>query len=259
MENKIIRKELFGFNFISTIDNREIIENIINHSDEYNNKLPFMITPNVDQLVKFNDPKIEYLKSFYQKSEYILPDGQPIVWSSKLFGKALASRLAGSDFFLDFWNELKQLNSTALLVVPNQLVADYLEKEYSYCKCYVPPMFKVDDTEGYDIVRAEIKELLISFSPKYFFIGLGFPKQELLAKDIYEEMINKNIKFPLTLLLGASFEFYVGEVKRAPLWMQKNGLEWFYRFLQEPKRMFRRYFIDDTKFLLIVIKEYFKK
>lgn len=60
---------------------------------------------------------------------------------------------------------------------------------------------------------------------------------------------------PLTLLLGASFEFYTNEIKRAPLWIQKVGFEWFYRFLQEPKRMFKRYFIDDIKFLSLVYKE----
>ena len=63
-----------------------------------------------------------------------------------------------------------------------------------------------------------------------------------------------NFKMPLTLLLGTSFEFYRG-TKRAPIWMQKIGMEWFYRFIQEPKRMFKRYFIDDIKFIFILSKK----
>jgi len=258
MENKIIRNLLFDFDFISSKDNNIIINNIINEHNSYIEKNPFLITPNVDQIVKFNEQKMKSIKDFYKNSEYILPDGQPIVWSSRFLGKSLISRLTGSDFFVEFWNEVKKTNTTVFMVVPNNFVADYLEKEYINCKCYVPTMFSIHEN-SYKIVKKEIKKMIINFSPKYFFVGLGFPKQEILAKDIYEEMTTKNIQFPLTLLLGASFEFYVGEVKRAPIWMQKNGLEWFYRFMQEPRRMFKRYFIDDTKFLLIVIREYLKK
>ncbi|WP_249685627.1 WecB/TagA/CpsF family glycosyltransferase, partial [Bacillus velezensis] len=59
--------------------------------------------------------------------------------------------------------------------------------------------------------------------------------------------------------IGASIDFIAGTVKRTPIWMQKVGLEWFYRFLQEPTRMFRRYFINDSYFLVLVSKEFFKR
>jgi N-acetylglucosaminyldiphosphoundecaprenol N-acetyl-beta-D-mannosaminyltransferase len=127
-----------------------------------------------------------------------------------------------------------------------------LKQEYQNCNCYVPPYFQTS-TQEYLTIKKEIQTLIKLHQPEFLFIGLGFPKQEILAKDLYMELNNN---FPLTLLLGASFEFYTNEIKRAPKWIQQIGFEWFYRFLQEPKRMFKRYFIDDVKFISLVYKEY---
>nr|WP_316047395.1 WecB/TagA/CpsF family glycosyltransferase [Planococcus glaciei] len=63
------------------------------------------------------------------------------------------------------------------------------------------------------------------------------------------------MKVPVSLGIGASFDFEAGTIRRAPIWMQKSGLEWFWRFCQEPKRMFKRYFIDDSQFFLLLLKE----
>jgi len=254
--DKIIHKKIFDFDFISDNDYQLTIDHIMS-TENYGiegNLYPFLITPNVDQIVKFSDPKLKDLRAFYEKSAYVFPDGQPIVWSSKFLKKPLKARLTGSDFFPQIWERIKVENKKALLIVPSEEISQKLKEEYEFCECYVPLFFKVKE-EQYSKIKEDIIEVLTVFKPDFFFIGLGFPKQEILARDLYMKVSENNLKMPLTLLLGASFEFYIGAVNRAPKWMQKIGMEWFYRFLQEPKRMFKRYFIDDIKFISLVLKE----
>ena len=94
-----------------------------------------------------------------------------------------------------------------------------------------------------------IIELINNCKPDILAVGLGAPKQE---KFIYK--YKEKLKVPVSLAIGASIDFEAGNIKRAPIWMQKNGLEWFYRLCMEPKRMFRRYLIDDIKIFKIALK-----
>ena len=110
---------------------------------------------------------------------------------------------------------------------------------------YSPPFGFENNRDQLQIANDKIKnsgaDILIVF--------LGCPKQEKFIAN------NKdNYKVPLSITMGGCVDFVAGEVKRAPKWMQNAGLEWFYRFLQEPKRMFRRYFIDDVKIFGLVRK-----
>lgn len=253
---RLKHQTIFDFKFISDSDHQTSIDCMLS-DDNYGIKdqsYPFLITPNVDQIVKFSDPKLKNLRHFYENSAYIFPDGQPIVWSSKLLNKPLKSRLTGSDFFPKIWQRLKAENKKVFLIVPTENIAKKLENEYAYCQCFVPPFFKVEEDQ-YGQITNKLLDILKLYRPDFLFIGLGFPKQEILAKDLYTTMSDNNLHIPFTLLLGASFAFYTGEINRAPRWMHKIGMEWFYRFIQEPKRMFKRYFIDDLKFIFLVFKE----
>lgn len=86
-------------------------------------------------------------------------------------------------------------------------------------------------------------------SPDILAVGLGAPKQE---KFIYK--YKDELKVPVSLAIGASIDFEAGKIKRAPLYMQKSGLEWLYRLCKEPRRMFKRYLIDDMKIIKITLK-----
>jgi N-acetylglucosaminyldiphosphoundecaprenol N-acetyl-beta-D-mannosaminyltransferase len=86
--------------------------------------------------------------------------------------------------------------------------------------------------------------------PDLLFVAISSPKKEQFLGRWQAEM-----KIPFAMGVGGSFDVAIGHVKRAPVWMQKSGLEWFYRFLQEPRRMFRRYFIEDMAFIWLLIKE----
>ncbi|WP_368260190.1 WecB/TagA/CpsF family glycosyltransferase, partial [Clostridium paraputrificum] len=85
--------------------------------------------------------------------------------------------------------------------------------------------------------------------PDILAVGLGAPKQE---KFIYR--YREELGVPISLAIGATIDFEAGNIKRAPKWMQKSGLEWFYRLCKEPKRMFKRYIVDDIKILKIAFK-----
>ena len=104
--------------------------------------------------------------------------------------------------------------------------------------------FEKDENEINKIIK-----IVNDLKPDILAVGLGAPKQE---KFIYKYKDKLNV--PISLAIGASIDFEAGNIKRAPIWMQKSGLEWFYRLCKEPKRMFKRYIIDDLK----IIKVYFK-
>ena len=87
------------------------------------------------------------------------------------------------------------------------------------------------------------------------FLGISFPKQQRIALALVDELRRTGEPMPIFLLLGGSFEMYLGTTKRAPSWMQRFGLEWFFRFLMEPKRLFRRYFVTDTRFVWLLARE----
>ena len=98
--------------------------------------------------------------------------------------------------------------------------------------------------------EARVVEQIKAARVDLLFVAISSPKKEQFLGRYQAEM-----KVPFAMGVGGTFDVAVGRVKRAPLWMQKSGLEWFYRFLQEPRRMFKRYFVDDMAFLSLFAKE----
>jgi N-acetylglucosaminyldiphosphoundecaprenol N-acetyl-beta-D-mannosaminyltransferase len=243
----IKKKKLFGYDFVSSNNFSEVIFEIENykHTPNY---LPIVATPNIDQIIKLN--RDEELKRIITKSFLILPDGQPIIWLSRFFKKKLLARLSGSDLFPILWKRVKYTKEKVLLIVPSEEVKNRLSIENHKAIFYVMPYFNINDNQYINLVN-DINLIIRSELPKYTIIGLSYYKREILCKSLLE-LNNKNT---LYILLGASFEFYLNIKKRAPKWMQKIGLEWFHRFLHEPRRLFKRYFIDSWYLLIIVIKE----
>ncbi|MDE7308911.1 MAG: WecB/TagA/CpsF family glycosyltransferase, partial [Lachnospiraceae bacterium] len=123
-----------------------------------------------------------------------------------------------------------------------------LEKKYPRIKIagtYAPPY-------GFESDKAEldkINKVISAAKPDILITCFGCPKQE---KFIYQNY--QKYDATVSICAGATVDFLAGHIKRAPRWMSEHGLEWFYRFLQEPKRMFKRYFIDDIKILKLIWK-----
>lgn len=215
------------------------------------NKNAYVVTPNVDHIVK-----LQYDTEFmeiYKNADLVLADGVPIIWASRLLGKSLKEKVSGSDLFPKLCEYAADKGYKVFFLgaregVAKQAEVNLLRKypELNVVGTYSPKFGFESDIEE----NTKILKMLKESSPDILFVGVGAPKQE---KWIYKNKNNYNI--PVSLGIGASFDFIAGSTKRAPLWMQKIGLEWFYRFMKEPRRMFRRYFIEDSKFAVILLKE----
>lgn len=203
----------------------------------------YVVTPNSDIVVKMQDDT--ELKEICDKADLILTDGQIVVKLSRYLGNPIKERVCMTDFVWDVFDLAIKKNYKVFLFGGKEDVlfkaTENIKKrlpELNIVDSYSPPFGFEKNEEMLEEANRRIKasdaDILIVF--------LGCPKQE---KFIYQ---NKDkYQVPISITMGGCVDFIAGKVKRAPIWMQNIGLEWFYRFLQEPKRMFRRYFVDDIR------------
>ncbi|MFR2712811.1 MAG: WecB/TagA/CpsF family glycosyltransferase [Pilosibacter sp.] len=203
----------------------------------------YVVTPNSDIVVKMQDDT--ELKEICDKADLILTDGQIVVKLSRYLGNPIKERVCMTDFVWDVFDLAIKKDYRVFLFGGKEDVlfkaTENIKKrlpELNIVDSYSPPFGFEKNEEMLEEANRRIKasdaDILIVF--------LGCPKQE---KFIYQ---NKDkYQVPISITMGGCVDFIAGKVKRAPLWMQNIGLEWFYRFLQEPKRMFRRYFVDDIR------------
>lgn len=214
------------------------------------NTSSYVVTPNVDHIVKLEND-VEFSK-VYNNADLILTDGMPLIWISKLLKTPIKEKVSGSDLFPKVCELACKKNYSVFLLGAAEGVAlkaaENLRSKYKNLNIvgtFSPSYgFEKNDDEVEKIIKIVNKA-----KPDILAVGLGAPKQE---KFIYKYKEKLNV--PVSLAIGASIDFEAGNIERAPVWMQKIGLEWFYRFLKEPKRMFKRYFIDDILILKILIK-----
>ena len=255
----LTKVQLFGLEFISAASVAEVAEYVI--ADRANSRHnDFVVTPNAHMIVSYAEPRYHYIRDFYSGAAYILPDGMPIVWLGRMKGRKLESRLTGSDLFPELWKRLKQKNIPVTFILPWEEMTAMFRNDYANCNSLVPKFFDAGDTSYIAEFVREACDAIMSNGSQYVFLGLSFPKQELMAMEIDKELRNRGYeKGVLFLLLGASYEFYSGLKKRAPAFYRKTGLEWLYRFMQEPGRMWKRYTVGNMKFVALAIKELLKK
>ncbi|REJ67848.1 MAG: glycosyltransferase [Planctomycetota bacterium] len=188
----------------------------------------------------------ESLRSKANTFEMITPDGQPVRWAlNSLYKTELPDRVCGPELTLRVCEAAAQEGVSIYLYggspeVVAQL-AKNLEAKYAGLKIagYESPPFR-PLTEEED---AAVIERINASGAGLVFIGLGCPKQDLFAFD-HRDRIQA-----VQLCVGAAFDFHAGVTSLAPAWMQRSGLEWFYRLMQEPKRLARRYFTTNTIYL----------
>lgn len=242
----------FRIKFLNTyIDNLTMqealkeIEKLINSRGNH-----YVVTPNVDHIVKL-EKDLEFRK-VYDSADLILTDGKPLIWISNMLKVSIKEKVSGSDLFPKVCEMASEKGYSIFLLGAAEGVAlkaaENLKKRYVDLKivgtCSPSYGFEKNDNEIEKILK-----IINDCKPDILAIGVGAPKQE---KFIYK--YRKQLRVPLSLCIGASIDFEAGNAKRAPRWMQNVGLEWFYRFIKEPKRMFKRYFIDDMKILGIYFK-----
>ncbi len=194
------------------------------------------------------------LRQSVNESDLINADGQAVVWASKILGKPLKERVAGIDLMINlvelaYVKKYKVFFFGAKEEVVKEVVDIYSNKYSSEIIAgYRNGYFKKEDEQ-------KIAKEIASSGANMLFVAISSPTKE---NFLYENKnLLKNVNFVMGV--GGSFDVVAGKVKRASLWMQKYGLEWFYRFIQEPKRMWKRYLVGNYKFIKLVLKERFKK
>lgn len=192
----------------------------------------------------------EILQSFYIN----LPDGMPGVWVGRLKGAKQMKRCYGPDFFKEAMKASAETGHTHFLCGGMEGVADKLktvcEEKFgaTVVGTYCPPFLPVDKFD-----YKEIGEQINKVAPDFVWIGLSTPKQEDFASRL-----SKFTDVGYICTVGAAFDFHIGNVKQAPAWIQKIGMEWFFRLLMEPKRLWKRYVEIVPLFIWFNIKDVFK-
>lgn len=213
-------------------------------------KKAYVVAINVDVVMKIEDDP--YLKKIVDSADMVLVDGKPLLWISKLHGKPLKAKISGSDLVPLLCEIAVEKGYRIFIIGGKDGVAakakENLERKHPLIRIvgtYAPPFgFEKDDRE-----LIHINHMISEAKPDLLITCFGCPKQE---KWIYENINQYEAK--VSICAGATVDFLAGNVKRAPRWMSEHGFEWFYRFLQEPRRMFKRYFIDDVKVLKLMWK-----
>lgn len=187
-------------------------------------------------------------------STVLLPDGISIVLAAKLLNKQTIKKIAGADIHHYLLREANANNQKVFYLGASentlQLIKKKLQLEFPNINVasYSPPYKTFFSEEENEIMLSHIN----AFKPNVLFVGMTAPKQEKWV-HAHKQAIDANI----IVSIGAVFDFYAGTVKRAPKWVIALGLEWLYRLVKEPKRMWRRYLIGNTKFCCYVAVEKF--
>ena len=188
------------------------------------------------------------------EADIVTPDGLPITWGLKWLYGIKQDRVAGMDLLPDLLKEAENKGLSVFFYGSTQTMldktADYLEQKYPNLKVaglYSPPFRPLTVEE-----ENNIASLINNSKVNLVFVVLGCPKQE-------RWMAAMKSKINATLVgVGGALPVLVGLQKRAPGWMQKNGLEWFFRLVQEPGRLWKRYFVTNSLFIYYLVAEKFK-
>lgn len=213
----------------------------------------YVVTPNVDHTVLLQENSA--LQAAYRDADLILADGHPIVWASRLLRQPLPERVPGSELvpklFTRFNSGGGRLKVFLLGAGPGvaERASQNMKVEWPRVQTtgiYSPPIgFEKDPDE-----TKVILDRIAAASPDVVVVGLGAPKQE-----IWVHQNRDRIKAKAAFCVGATIDFLAGEKKRAPVWMQRSGIEWMHRMLSEPKRLVKRYAKDAWVFPQLVVRQ----
>ena len=239
-------------NFMNIYIDNATKDEVIKHIDDciVNKKNSYVVPLNVDEVVRIEYD--EYFHKICNNAELLLADGHPLLWIAKFYKTPIKEKICGSDLIYDLCELATKKNYSIFLLGAEEGVAskaaEILMEKYKGLKVagtYSPPF-------GFEKNKSEIDkivDMLKISKADMLFVGLGVPKQEIF---VYENKDRYCI--PMTFLVGASIDFVVGKQKRAPMLFRKFGFEWLYRLFSDPKRMFKRYIIDDTKIFSLALK-----
>lgn len=185
--------------------------------------------------------------------DIINADGQAVVWASRILNKPLPERVAGIDLMQELVASAAEKKYRLFFFgAREEVVRDVVDK---YSRLYGAEII-AGYRNGYykEEEEAAIAQQIAESRPHILFVAISSPKKEIFL-DRYKHLFNAHF----IMGVGGSFDVVSGRVKRAPLWMQRNGLEWLFRTMQEPRRMWRRYLYTNTAFIILIFREKFMK
>ena len=236
---KILNTEIHNVTMQETLD-------VVNRTISKGEQLHHVVV-NAGKIVSMQ--KNLKLKRSVNESDLINADGQAVVWASKILGNPLKERVAGIDLMINLVSlahkkQYKIFFFGAKEAVVKSVVDKYTDQYSSNIIAgYRNGYFKKEEEQ-------EIARQISNSGANILFVAISSPTKE---NFLYQnKKLLKKVNFIMGV--GGSFDVVAGHIKRAPLWMQKIGLEWFYRFAQEPRRMWKRYLIGNIKFITLVIK-----
>lgn len=205
-----------------------------------------LITPNLDHMVKLQKDKEFY--ALYKKADWVVCDSKILYLFSKLLKFSIPEPIPGSSFFTEYYLYHKDDDNCRIFLLGAaegiaEKARDNINRKVGreiVVGAYSPSFgFEKDEKECEELIR-----IVNESGANVLLVGVGAPKQEKWIMKYKDRMPGVN----LFMALGATIDFEAGTLKRAPLFWQKCGMEWFYRCMKEPKRLFKRYFVDDMQF-----------
>ena len=242
MKVKLFNIEIDALSMRQTLD---IVEDAV-----ANDKHIHHTVVNAGKIVLMQEDK--ELEKSINEADLINADGQAVVWASKMLGSPLPERVSGIDLMEKLVKRSFEKGYRCYFLgaeedVVSNLITLY-KKKYSnnVIAGYRNGYFKKSDEK-------RIAKVISQSNANILFVAITSPKKEIFLNTYKKEL--KNINFIMGV--GGSFDVIAGKVNRAPKWMQDIGFEWLYRVIQEPRRMFMRYLVGNTKFIYLVLKEFF--
>jgi N-acetylglucosaminyldiphosphoundecaprenol N-acetyl-beta-D-mannosaminyltransferase len=192
-------------------------------------------------------------KAILGKADLVVPDGMPLVWMGRWHGFTMPRRVYGPElmetFFKTTGNRYSHFFYGGAEGVADQLACKMWGRYgIRIAGTYSPPFRKLTAQEEWEVVGR-----IQSTSPDVLWVGLSTPKQEKWMWAFHDRL-----DVPVLVGVGAAFDFHTGRVKQAPVWMREHGLEWFFRLISEPRRLWRRYLIYGPQFIWNVNLEIFR-
>lgn len=236
---------------IDTAGMSRALDRIVEHAASGESSA-YVVTPNAHHVVLHQtDAK---LRAIYEEALLVVPDGVPLLWAAKLLGKPLSGRVNGTDLFERLCARAAERGLRVYLLGGREGAADAAARRLRarhpalvVCGTDCPPVGFEHDPEA----NAALVARIAAAKPHLLFVGLGAPKQEYW---MYANRVALGV--PVSVGIGVSFEFVGGVVRRAPRWMQRAGLEWFFRVVTEPKRLWKRYVFGNARFCGLVVRDY---
>jgi N-acetylglucosaminyldiphosphoundecaprenol N-acetyl-beta-D-mannosaminyltransferase len=205
------------------------------------------VSVNVAKIVALrDDPR---LKEIVERCELVSVDGQPLVWASRLLGDPLPERVAGIDLMFRLL-ELAQERGYRVFVLGAR--QEVLESAAARLAERYPRLVLAGLHHGYfaDEESAEVCKVVRAADPQILLVAMSSPRKEYWLAEHAAEL-----GVPFAMGVGGSIDVVAGLTKRAPSWMQRFGLEWFYRFVQEPRRLGPRYLRTNARFVRLLVRE----